>query len=109
MPWKAGTPGAAAWHRQHDARKEAREPIDEPLDETGWAQSADELDISAARGVAVREFPLAGHEFVGGCTTREAIGEHVKALAVAFATRIIDGREIGVRHESIGHFGQSAA
>ena len=39
--------------------QEAREEIDDQLHQTGWAvQSADEMDISAARGVAVREFPL---------------------------------------------------
>ncbi len=38
---------------------EAREEIDDQLHQTGWAvQSADEMDISGARGVAVREFPL---------------------------------------------------
>ena len=40
--------------------QEAREEIDDQLHQIGWAvQSADEMDISAARGVAVREFPLA--------------------------------------------------
>ena len=34
---------------------------------------------------------MAGHWFVGGCTKPEAIGEEVKALAVAFAKRICDG------------------
>lgn len=34
---------------------------------------------------------MAGHWFVGGCTKPEAIGDKVKALAVAFAKRIIDG------------------
>ena len=39
--------------------QEAREEIDGQLHQTGWAvQYADEMDISAARGVAVREFPL---------------------------------------------------
>ena len=39
--------------------QEAREEIDDQLHQTGWAvQSADEMDITAARGVAVREFPL---------------------------------------------------
>jgi type I restriction enzyme R subunit len=39
--------------------QKARERIDEQLDETGWTvQSAAEMDITAARGVAVREFPL---------------------------------------------------
>ncbi len=39
--------------------QEAREEIDDQLHQTGWAvQSADEMDISAARGVAVREFAL---------------------------------------------------
>ncbi len=39
--------------------QKARELIDEQLDQTGWAvQSADKMNISAARGVAVREFPL---------------------------------------------------
>ena len=33
---------------------------------------------------------VAGHWFVGGCTQPEAIGEKVKALAVAFAKRLID-------------------
>ena len=38
---------------------EAREEIDDQLRQTGWAvQSAAEMDITAARGVAVREFPL---------------------------------------------------
>ena len=39
--------------------QKAREEIDDQLCETGWAvQSFDDMDISAARGVAVREFPL---------------------------------------------------
>ena len=39
--------------------QKAREEIDDQLQQTGWAvQSAGEMDISAARGVAVREFPL---------------------------------------------------
>jgi type I restriction enzyme, R subunit len=39
--------------------QKARQLIDDQLQQTGWAvQSADEMDISAARGVAVREFPL---------------------------------------------------
>ena len=39
--------------------QESREEIDDQLHQTGWAvQSADEMDISTARGVAVREFPL---------------------------------------------------
>jgi type I restriction enzyme R subunit len=39
--------------------QEAREEIDDQLHQTGWAvQSADEMDITAARGVAVSEFPL---------------------------------------------------
>ncbi len=39
--------------------QKARELIDDQLQQTGWAvQSAEELDISAACGVAVREFPL---------------------------------------------------
>jgi type I restriction enzyme R subunit len=39
--------------------QEAREEIDDQLHQTGWAvQSAGEMDISAACGVAVREFPL---------------------------------------------------
>ena len=35
----------------------------------------------------------AGHWFVGGCTKSEAIGEDVKAHAVTFAKRIIDGTD----------------
>ncbi len=39
--------------------QEAREEIDDQLHRTGWAvQSASEMDISAACGVAVPEFPL---------------------------------------------------
>ncbi|MGA2257207.1 MAG: hypothetical protein ABSG53_21340 [Thermoguttaceae bacterium] len=39
--------------------QKARKLIDDQLQQTGWAvQSADEMDISAARGVAVREFAL---------------------------------------------------
>ena len=39
--------------------QKARELIDDQLHQTGWAvQSADEMDISTARGVAVREFAL---------------------------------------------------
>ena len=39
--------------------QEAREEIDDQLHQTGWAvQNASEMDISAAVGVAVREFPL---------------------------------------------------
>ena len=38
--------------------QEAREEIDDQLRQTGWAvQNASEMDISAAVGVAVREFP----------------------------------------------------
>ena len=41
----------------------AREKIDAALDEAGWAvQDADAVNLSARRGVAVREFPLkSGH------------------------------------------------
>jgi len=39
--------------------RKARELIDDQLQQTGWAvQNAGEMDITAARGVAVREFPL---------------------------------------------------
>ncbi len=39
--------------------QKSRGEIDDQLHQTGWAvQSADEMDITAARGVAVREFPL---------------------------------------------------
>ena len=48
--------------------QEAREEIDDQLRQTGWAvQNASEMDISAAAGVAVREFPQprqAGSRFV---------------------------------------------
>jgi type I restriction enzyme R subunit len=38
--------------------QKARQRIDEQLGQSGWAvQSAAEMDITAARGVAVREFP----------------------------------------------------
>ena len=41
----------------------ARQKIDEQLHQSGWAvQSRDEIDLSASRGVAIREFPLSsGH------------------------------------------------
>ena len=44
----------------------AREKIDAQLVEAGWAlQNRDEVNLTAARGVAVREFKLApGHGFV---------------------------------------------
>ena len=39
--------------------QEAREEIDDQLRETGFVvQNASEMDIAAAVGVAVREFPL---------------------------------------------------
>jgi hypothetical protein len=39
--------------------QKARELIDDQLQQTGWSvQSADEMDITAARGVAVSEFAL---------------------------------------------------
>ncbi len=43
--------------------QKAREEIDDQLHQTGWAvQNADEMEITAACGVAVREFPLkTGH------------------------------------------------
>jgi hypothetical protein len=63
--------------------RKSRELIDGQLYQTGWAvQSAGEMDISAARGVAVREFPQprqAGSRFVqrlgghGETTSRIAI------------------------------------
>jgi type I restriction enzyme R subunit len=49
----------AATMKPDTPEAEAREVIDDQLHQTGWAvQSADEMDITAARGVAVREFPL---------------------------------------------------
>jgi type I restriction enzyme R subunit len=43
----------------------AREQIDEALSTAGWAvQDASEVNLHAARGVAIREFPLKhGHGF----------------------------------------------
>jgi type I restriction enzyme R subunit len=43
----------------------ARENIDQLLSTAGWVvQDRKQVDLSAARGVAVREFPLApGHGF----------------------------------------------
>ena len=43
--------------------EEAREVIDEKLDQAGWkVQDRSKLDLSAGRGIAVREFPLkSGH------------------------------------------------
>jgi type I restriction enzyme R subunit len=43
----------------------AREKIDAALDQSGWTvQRRDQMNLAAARGVAVREFPLAaGHGF----------------------------------------------
>ena len=39
--------------------QKARKLIDDQLQQTGWAvQSADEMDISAARGVAVRRMGM---------------------------------------------------
>ena len=39
----------------------ARETIDQKLAESGWVvQSRDEINLSAALGVAIREFPMAG-------------------------------------------------
>jgi type I restriction enzyme R subunit len=41
--------------------QKAREQIDKQLEQAGWVvQNPDEMHISAARGVAVREVPLAG-------------------------------------------------
>ena len=39
--------------------QQARRQIDEMLKDAGWqVQSVDEVNVSAGRGVAVREFPL---------------------------------------------------
>ena len=42
-----------------DPEQKAREHIDQLLADAGWSvQNRDELDLGAALGVAVREFPL---------------------------------------------------
>jgi type I restriction enzyme R subunit len=39
--------------------QQARREIDEKLTAAGWrVQSRDELDLSAGRGIAIREFPM---------------------------------------------------
>lgn len=44
--------------------QDARREIDRLLTAAGWAvQDADRASIHAARGVAIREFPLPGHGF----------------------------------------------
>jgi type I restriction enzyme R subunit len=44
--------------------REAREEIDRLLTAAGWSVfDADKANLSAARGVAIREFPLPGHGF----------------------------------------------
>ncbi|WP_026186164.1 type I restriction modification system, restriction subunit [Thioalkalivibrio thiocyanodenitrificans] len=44
--------------------QDARREIDRLLTAAGWAvQDADQASIHAARGVAIREFPLPGHGF----------------------------------------------
>jgi len=67
--------------------QEARDKIDAALRQAGWAvQSRSDLDLSAARGVAVREVPLeAGH-------------------GVADYLLFVDGRAIGVfEAKRVGH------
>jgi type I restriction enzyme R subunit len=56
----------------------AREKIDALLEEAGWSiQDADEANIFASTGVAIRNFPLeAGHGFADYLlyVNREAVG-----------------------------------
>ena len=60
---------------------------------TGGGEEANNADLVIAGFQQLVEWvkgQIAGHWFVGGCTQPEAIGEKVKALAVAFAKRLID-------------------
>jgi hypothetical protein len=46
--------------------QKARQKIDQQLDQCGWkVQDYRQMNISAGRGVAVREFPLSTGEAVG--------------------------------------------
>ena len=48
-----------AWGRAMTPEQKARQPIDRQLDQCGWlVQNANETNISAGLGVAIREFPL---------------------------------------------------
>jgi len=61
---------------------------------TGGGEEANNADLVIAGFQQLVEWlkgRMAGQLFVGGCTKPEAIGEDVKALAVAFARRLIDG------------------
>ncbi|MGO9113712.1 MAG: flavodoxin family protein [Thermoguttaceae bacterium] len=63
---------------------------------TGGGQEANNADLVIAGFQQLIQWlngQTAGHWFLGGCTKPEAIGEDVKALAVAFAKRVTDRRE----------------
>jgi type I restriction enzyme R subunit len=51
----------------------AREAIDWLPAAAGWQLfTADAADLTAGRGVAIREFPLPGHGFADSCSTSTA-------------------------------------
>jgi len=61
---------------------------------TGGGQEANNADLvipGFQQLVKWLKARMAGHLFVGGCTDPAAMGEDVKARAVEFAKRIIDG------------------
>ena len=84
--------------------EKARELIDDQLGETGWAvQSADEMNITAARGVAVREFPLktgfADYLLYGDCKSLGTKGARMADVnLVSLGSRYV--RRVGGHYET---------
>lgn len=76
--------------------QEARKAIDRLLEQAGWVVcDATQANIRAARGVAIREFPLPGHGFADRTEARAA-GQGRPASGFADYLLYIDGKAAGV-------------
>lgn len=75
--------------------QEARKAIDRLLEQAGWVVcDAAQANIRAARGVAIREFPLPGHGFADRTEARAA-GQGRPASGFADYLLYIDGKAAG--------------
>jgi type I restriction enzyme R subunit len=76
--------------------QEARRKIDQLLTQAGWVVcDANAANIHAARGVAIREFPLPGHGFADGSEARAA-GHGRPVSGFADYLLYVDGKAAGV-------------
>jgi type I restriction enzyme R subunit len=81
---------------------QARKVIDEALTTSGWVvQDFDEMNLAAAKGVAVREYPMAkGHGFADYLLFVD--GQAVGALEAKPAGHTLSGVEVQTRKYSEG-------